>query len=174
MVRNIRKSLNLTQKEMAKTLCVTPQTISAWELGKRAIHQSNARMIFIKFNIPNDEYYKYLAEFDAGSKIKYCSKCGTLFTCPQYSNLICCNVPTLPVDKCKTISKECMVCKKDNNISISVFNDSIKVKYIAYIGTNSTDIAVCENQNTPTANFQIKEGSDLYIFIDKKGLFKVE
>ena len=174
MVRNIRKSLNLTQKQMAKTLSVTPQTISAWELGKRAIHHDNARMIFIKFNIPNDEYYKYLDEPAQNSIIKYCSKCGTLFTCPEDKPSICCGSPTLPADKCKALSKGCMVLVKNNHINVSITDEHIKAKYIAYIGYNCTEIAMCNKQHTANAHFQIKEGSNLYVFIERKGLFKIK
>lgn len=58
-IRYLRKQHNITQKDLAKSLCVTSQAISKWENGKNMPDISVLPMVARLFGISMDELFDF-------------------------------------------------------------------------------------------------------------------
>ncbi len=58
-IRALRKQRNITQRDLAKTLCVTSQAISKWENGKNMPDISILPVVARIFGVSMDELFDY-------------------------------------------------------------------------------------------------------------------
>ena len=58
-IKTLRKQHNITQRDLAKILCVTSQAISKWENGKNMPDISVLPMVARLFGISMDELFDY-------------------------------------------------------------------------------------------------------------------
>ena len=58
-IRYLRKQHNITQKDLAKSLCVTSQAISKWENGKNMPDITVLPMVAKLFGISMDELFDF-------------------------------------------------------------------------------------------------------------------
>ena len=173
MIRQIRKHLGITQQQMAKVICVAPQTISAWELGKRRINTDDARNIFKKFNIDVEQYHQFLPKIIPNTLIKYCRKCGNIFIGISDTSPVCCQCVPSILDQHKKVVTDYTVFIKDNCVNVLPDKKDVDLKYIAYISSNSVDVVKPQHSFIVSARFPLKSGGMLFGFHKKHGLFKV-
>ena len=58
-IKYLRKQHNITQKDLAKSLCVTSQAISKWENGKNMPDITVLPMVARLFGISMDELFDF-------------------------------------------------------------------------------------------------------------------
>ena len=58
-IKYLRKQHNITQKDLAKSLCVTSQAISKWENGKNMPDITVLPMVAKLFGISMDELFDF-------------------------------------------------------------------------------------------------------------------
>ena len=51
-LKELRKRLNLTQKELAKELCVTVRAVVSWETGTRNMPLSIEKLLCLIYDLP--------------------------------------------------------------------------------------------------------------------------
>ncbi len=70
LIRNARKKLGISQKDMAEYLGVSQSTIGMWETGKRRVPAKNIKTVCDKLEIP---YQLFIGDTKIEQKLDYIS-----------------------------------------------------------------------------------------------------
>ena len=183
IIRELRESKNLTQKQLGEIISVSDKTISKWETEKGlpditlleplagALGVSVAEILSGE-SITN----KNRAGNIKRTKFYVCPVCGNIITAMGEGSFSCCgiNLPALSPEKAKIGSFE--IERPENDIFIRFSHPMTKENYVsfaAYITYNGIQIKKLYPEQEAEVRFPFCGKGKVLFFCNREGLFEI-
>lgn len=183
LLRSLRKSKGMTQKEVADSLGVLPKTVSKWETGHGFPDISYVKALSEILEVSTDTILSgalVLNKEENGNmkKIKFyaCPHCGSIFQGTGSCRIMCCGkqLESLKTQKCDP--KHCIeVSEVENDFYITFSHEMSKEHYICFVAYVTYDRVLTVKlypEQDPSVRFPKMYGGKLYYHCNKHGLFE--
>lgn len=182
LILQLRKEMNLTQKQLADTLCISDKTVSKWErdmgLPDISLIDPLAKALCVdQSRLLAGELGQNHADIGNMKRLHFylCPHCGNLLTSTTHSTLSCCGRPLTPL--------EAQPCDPDHAPQITQveYDDFItfshpmsKDHFISFVAWVTDDrvllVKLYPEQNAQVRFAQMRRGK-LYFYCTRHGLF---
>lgn len=186
LIAKLRKERNMTQREVADYLCVSPQAVSKWERGNGCPDVSFLPMLSELFGVALERLLAgelNPAETDGGNmkRIKFfvCPDCGNILTVTGSGELHCCG-RKLEALKAKKADEEhqAAVREIEEDWYVTFSHPMKKDHYFHFAAYVTMDrvllVRLYPEQGSEFRIPQIRGGGKMYLFCSKDGLFEVK
>ena len=186
LLRKLRQETNMTQRELAEVLCVSPQAVSKWETGAGCPDVGLLAALAERFGVsverllggdldPN--------ESDGGNmkrlKFYVCPDCGNILTATGGGELHCCGrklepLAARPVDQAHAVKVEEV--EEDWYVTFShPMEKDHFFRFAAYVATERVLLVrLYPEQGGEFRIPQLRGGGKLYLCCSRDGLFEVK
>ena len=184
IIKELRESKNLTQKQLGEIISVSDKTVSKWETEKglpditlleplsAALGVSVAELLSGE-NIVN----KNRAGNIKKTKFYVCPVCGNIISAMGEGAFFCCGIklPVLSAEKAEENSFE--IERPENDIFIRFNHPMTKEHYIsfaAYITYSGMQIKKLYPEQEPEVRFPFSGKGKIFFFCNRDGLFETD
>lgn len=184
IIKELRESKNLTQKQLGEIISVSDKTVSKWETEKglpditlleplsAALGVSVAELLSGE-NIVN----KNRAGNIKKTKFYVCPVCGNIISAMGEGAFFCCGIklPSLSAEKAEENSFE--IERPENDIFIRFNHPMTKEHYIsfaAYITYSGMQIKKLYPEQEPEVRFLFSGKGKIFFFCNRDGLFETD
>ena len=184
IIKELRESKNLTQKQLGEIISVSDKTISKWETEKglpditlleplsAALGVSVAELLSGE-NIVN----KNRAGNIKKTKFYVCPVCGNIISAMGEGAFFCCGIklPALSAEKAEENSFE--IERPENDVFIRFNHPMTKEHYIsfaAYITYSGMQIKKLYPEQEPEVRFPFSGKGKIFFFCNRDGLFETD
>ena len=186
LLRKLRQETNMTQRELAEVLCVSPQAVSKWETGAGCPDVGLLAALAERFGVSVE---RLLAgdlepnESDGGNmkrlKFYVCPDCGNILTATGGGELHCCGrklepLAARPVDQAHAVKVEEV--EEDWYVTFShPMEKDHFFRFAAYVATERVLLVrLYPEQGGEFRIPQLRGGGKLYLCCSRDGLFEVK
>ena len=186
LLRKLRQETNMTQRELAEVLCVSPQAVSKWETGAGCPDVGLLAALAERFGVsverllggdldPN--------ESDGGNmkrlKFYVCPDCGNILTATSGGELHCCGrklepLAARPVDADHAVTVE----EIEEDWYVTFSHPMEKDHFFRFAACATTDrvllVRLYPEQGGEFRIPQLRGGGKLYLCCSRDGLFEVK
>ena len=183
IIKELRESKNLTQKQLGEIISVSDKTISKWETEKglpditlveplsSALGVSVAELLSGE-NIVNKNRAGNIRKM----KFYVCPVCGNIITALGEGSFFCCgiNLPALSPEKTEEGSYE--IERPENDIFIRFSHPMTKENYIsfaAYMTFDGIQIKKLYPEQEPEVRFSLCGKGKIFYYSNRDGLFEI-
>ena len=183
LIRELRKSKKMTQKQVAKILGIEPKTVSKWETGRgfpdisfvsglADIFGVNEKILLSGDLIKNDEEVGNMKR----NKFYACKNCGSVICGTGEYEVICCGNKLSPLEPSKADEGHLLkVTEIENDYFVEIDHDMTKEHFISFIAYVSMDrmmlIRLYPEQNC-MVRFPKMFGGKFFCYCNRHGLFE--
>lgn len=186
LLRRLRLEADMTQRELAEVLCVSPQAVSKWETGAGCPDVGLLTALAERFGVSVE---RLLAgdlepnESDGGNmrrlKFYVCPDCGNILTATGGGELHCCGrklepLAARPVDQAHAVKVEEV--EEDWYVTFShPMEKDHFFRFAAYVATERVLLVrLYPEQGGEFRIPQLRGGGKLYLCCSRDGLFEVK
>ncbi|MDY3984963.1 helix-turn-helix domain-containing protein [Dysosmobacter sp.] len=186
LLRRLRLEADMTQRELAEVLCVSPQAVSKWETGAGCPDVGLLTALAERFGVSVE---RLLAgdlepnESDGGNmrrlKFYVCPDCGNILTATGGGELHCCGrklepLAARPVDQAHAVKVEEV--EEDWYVTFShPMEKDHFFRFAAYVATERVLLVrLYPEQGGEFRIPQLRDGGKLYLCCSRDGLFEVK
>ena len=186
LLRRLRLEVDMTQRELAEVLCVSPQAVSKWETGAGCPDVGLLTALAERFGVSVE---RLLAgdlepnESDGGNmrrlKFYVCPDCGNILTATGGGELHCCGrklepLAARPVDQAHAVKVEEV--EEDWYVTFShPMEKDHFFRFAAYVATERVLLVrLYPEQGGEFRIPQLRGGGKLYLCCSRDGLFEVK
>ena len=186
LISKLRKERNMTQKDVAECLCVSPQAVSKWERGIGCPDVSFLPALSELFGVAMERLLAgdlNPAVTDGGNmkRIKFyvCPDCGNILTATGGGELHCCG-RKLEALKAKPVDEEHMAAVQaiEEDWYVTFSHPMEKGHYFRFAAYVTMDrvllVRLYPEQGGEFRSPQIRGGGKLYLCCSRDGLFEVK
>lgn len=186
LISKLRKERNMTQKDVAECLCVSPQAVSKWERGIGCPDVSFLPALSELFGVAMERLLAgdlNPAVTDGGNmkRIKFyvCPDCGNILTATGGGELHCCG-RKLEALKAKPVDEEHMAAVQaiEEDWYVTFSHPMEKEHYFRFAAYVTMDrvllVRLYPEQGGEFRIPQIRGGGKLYLCCSRDGLFEVK
>ena len=186
LLSKLRKERNMTQKEVAERLCISPQAVSKWERGNGCPDVSLLSAISDLFGVAVERLLEgnlSPAVADGGNmkrtKFFVCPECGNILTATGGGELHCCGrkLEALKTQKADGIHNvNVQEIEEDWYVTFShPMEKSHYFRFAAYVTVDRVLLVrLYPEQGSEFRIPQIRGGGKMYLCCSKDGLFEVK
>ena len=183
IIKELRESKNLTQKQLGEIISVSDKTISKWETEKGLPDITLIEPLSSALGVS-------VAELLSGESVTNKNRAGNIrkmkfYVCPVCGNIItamgegafsCCgiNLPVLSAEKAEEGSFE--IERPENDIFIRFNHPMTKEHYISFAAIITYDgiqIKKLYPEQNPEVRFPFSRKGKIYYFCNRDGLFEI-
>ena len=185
LIKNLRKSLSMTQKQVSDRLGVLPKTVSKWETGHGfpdvSILPSLAELLGVseKALLTGD---LCVQSKDAGNMLRtkfyVCPHCGSFARLTGNGKLVCCGKPLEP---CRAASPDdahaVNISELEDDYYIEFSHPMTKEHYISFVSYVRFDRILTVKlypEQEGAVRFPKMRGGRFYYFCNEHGLFELQ
>lgn len=183
LILSLRKSKNMTQKQLADIMNISDKTVSKWERGRGcpdiSLLTELADILGVNAaKILDGELNENQRDGGNMKKLKFyvCHECGNIITSSSDAEIFCCGKKTEPEIIQKPDDNHNADIKIiENDYYITLNHDMTKQHYIsfaAYVDYDKAFIKKLYPEQNPEIRFPVMGGGKLYIYCNKHGLFE--
>ena len=183
LIRNLRKSKEMTQKQLADKLGVEPKTVSKWETGHGfpdvSIISTLADVLEIsEKTLLQGTIIKNVKQTGNMQKTKFyvCPHCGSVIQCIGECQIFCCGKQVPPLTPIKTDDKHSMnITEIENDFYIEIHHEMTKEHFIAfvcYVWMDRTFMIHLYPEQDPAIRIPKMYRGKLFYYCNKHGLFE--
>ena len=183
LIRELRKSKKMTQKQVANILGIEPKTVSKWETGRgfpdisfvsglADIFGVSEKILLSGDLIKNDEEVGNMKR----NKFYACKNCGRVICGTGEYEVICCGNKLSPLEPSEADEGHLLkVTEIENDYFVEIDHDMTKEHFISFIAYVSMDrmmlIRLYPEQNCEIC-FPKMFGGKFFCYCNKHGLFE--
>ena len=170
-LKMFRKNRNITQRELAEKLAVSPKSVSAWETGKVSMSLSIIKRLFNAYDITLEEFFDVNNEvgtFTAG----VCPICGNGIFSYKKVKFLCCGEEFKEYPEITRGIPKTVIEKFDDKFRVCVDHEQVKSDYISYIvyeWNGGFDVVRLKITDKPEAVFLHKGDGRIFLYSTGKG-----
>ena len=184
IIRELRESKNLTQKQLGEIISVSDKTISKWETEKGLPDITLLEPLSCALGVSVAELLsgesitnKNRAGNIKRTKFYVCPVCGNIITAMGEGSFSCCgiNLPALSPEKAEIGSFE--IERPENDIFIRFSHPMTKENYVsfaAYITYNGIQIKKLYPEQEAEVRFPFCGKGKVLFFCNREGLFEID
>lgn len=182
LISQCRKSMGLTQKQLADILCISEKTVSKWETGGGCPDISMLEPISDTLKINVNDLLKGKISMGTNNsanmlKLKFyiCSECGNIITSTNEAVISCCGHSLSPAEarpfddahkySCQTVEDE-LYFELGHSMEKSHY-----ISFAAYVTTEKAEVYKLYPEQNPSFRIKKRGFGKLYICCSKDGLF---
>ena len=176
LLKKVRIHLALSQKDISEILSVSPQTVSAWECGRRKIHTESIQKLFDAFDISLEDFIDAQIPIHASFDVFYCRKCGNIKVVYENqfnTSLVCCGNSMSNLSAIPCYTGEYIVKTKNNKINITIAPNK-NIKYILYITKTDLQIKFFNDFQLYGCQFPCSNSYKLYVYTRDRGMLRLK
>ncbi len=182
LLRDLRKSKGMTQKELAEKLGIVPKTVSKWETGHGFPDISTLSVLADALGVSErmllvGDFLQNRKEIGNMKRTKFyvCEQCGSFLQGTGEAQPICCGKPLAPLQpKKKDIQHEMKISEIDDEFYIEFSHAMTKEHYIVFVAYMNYDRVLTVRlypEQDAAVHFPKMYGGKFYYYCHQHGLF---
>lgn len=182
LLRDLRISKGMTQKQVAEQLGVLPKTVSKWETGHGFPDVSAVSALADILGVSerillSGDLIKNMEEVGNMKKTKFyvCPHCGAIMQGTGEFQLVCCGKPLAPLQAAQADDEHTIhVSEIENDFYITFHHEMTKehfISFLAYVTFDKVLLVKLYPEQDASARFPKMHGGIFYYYCNQHGLF---